>query len=151
MGRAEEATTVSGIIQTFKDSAAASLRRALQPLPQKETQMAGPQSVARLGARYKEVMQKIGDHADKLSARVDKLDASSDDTFTRHERVLDQIDRDMSQMEDFMNQLSNGGPPLEDTAHPSKPSSPDRNGVSTASDAQKRTDVDHNGVTLNKG
>lgn len=73
-----------------------------------------------LAAKMRDVTASIEGRALQLSDRLDKADRSSAQNADRVHAELDKIEAAVRQVEDLANQMSNGGPPLEDSAGSSK-------------------------------
>lgn len=89
--------------------------------------MAAVHEVARLAARSRAVMEKLGTRAAQLNARLDSVENRSESALGSHSAMLDAVERDIRVMEDMANQLGNN-PPLEGSPGNSL-GPPDTNGV----------------------
>lgn len=70
------------------------------------------------------VAAKIEAKADALLAREDELHAKTEQAFAGHEAIADHASTELDAIEDALNQLSNGGPPLEEPAPTATPLPP---------------------------
>lgn len=91
--------------------------------------MAATHEVARLAARSRAVMEKLGARAAQLNSRLDTVEHRGEAAMGSHSAALDAVERDIRAMEDMANQLSNS-PPLDPTLPPGDGlGPPDTNGV----------------------
>jgi hypothetical protein len=100
-------------------------------------------SIYRLADRHRTILAKLNQRADALVQRLEALDVRGNKAMTDHESVLNEAEVSIAMVEDTINQLTNGGPPLDDTPKPPA-------GVTLNPDyKQVPKGHDYNGVTSN--
>jgi hypothetical protein len=74
-----------------------------------------------IAARAPKIIADLEARAGKLDDRLTALEAKGHGTFDRWEGHLSEQESAVAAAEDAVNQLSNGGPPLDDSSPPSVP------------------------------
>lgn len=68
-----------------------------------------------LSGKLRDVTASIEGRAEKLIARLERADQASQGADTKAHAEVDKVEAGVRAVEDLVNQMSNGGPPLDDS------------------------------------